>query len=77
MSDLMLAGLRREMREAQRLLEMEPENWQDSLDKLRVEIQQKQQEGSVISEEHVIDQLRAIREEVWTRDYQPYYTFDS
>lgn len=77
LSDLISAGLRREMREAQRLLEMDPENWQDSLDKLRAQIQQNRQHPEPLDEEQILEQLRAIRQEVWARDYRPYYTFDS
>jgi Arc/MetJ-type ribon-helix-helix transcriptional regulator len=77
LSDLVLAGLRREMREAQRLLEMDPENWQESLDKLRIQIQQNRQLSEPLDEEQMLEQLRAIRQEVWARDYQPYYTLGS
>ena len=79
LSDLVGAGLRRELREAQRLLEIEPENWQSSVEKLRGQIQQKQAElgQPAMNEDQVIDQLRAIRRELWEHDYRPYYTFDT
>jgi Arc/MetJ-type ribon-helix-helix transcriptional regulator len=78
LSDLIGAGLRRELREAQRLLEIEPEHWQTSLEKLRAQIQQKQAEKgqSSLSEAEVMAQLRATRQEIWEHDYRPYYTFD-
>ena len=79
LSDLVGAGLRHELREAQRLLEIEPQNWQISIDKLRAQIQQKQTEmdQSELSETEILSQLRAIRQEVWANDYQPYYAFDA
>ena len=78
LSDLMLAGLRREMQETQRLLELvEPENWPESLDRVRRQIQEKQATTPALSEEALLEQLRATRQEVWASDYQPYYTFNS
>ncbi len=79
LSDLVGAGLRHELREAQRLLEIEPHNWQISIDKLRAQIQQKQteMEQSELSETELLSQLRAIRQEVWANDYQSYYAFDA
>jgi hypothetical protein len=56
---------------------MDPENWQESLDKLRIQIQQNRQLSEPLDEEQMVEQLRAIRQEVWARDYQPYYTLGS
>jgi Arc/MetJ-type ribon-helix-helix transcriptional regulator len=79
LSDLVGAGLRHELREAQRLLELEPQNWQSSSDKLRAQIQQKQMEmnQAELSEAELLNQLRTIRQEVWANDYQTYYAFDA
>ena len=79
LSDLVGAGLRHELREAQRLLEIEPQNWQASIDKLRAQIQQKQTEmdQSELSETELLSRLRTIRQEVWANDYQTYYAFDA
>ena len=79
LSDLVGAGLRHELREAQRLLEIEPQNWQTSIDKVRAQIQQKQTEmdQSELSETELLSRLRTIRQEVWTNDYQTYYAFDA
>ncbi len=78
LSDLVGAGLRRELREAQQLLEIDPEKWQTGVENLRRQIQQKQAEleQPAMPEDEVIDQLRAIRQEIWEHDYRPYYTFD-
>ena len=79
LSDLVGAGLRHELREAQRLLEIEPQNWQTSIDKVRAQIQQKQTEmdQSELSETELLSRLRTIRQEVWANDYQTYYAFDA
>jgi Arc/MetJ-type ribon-helix-helix transcriptional regulator len=79
LSDLVGAGLRRELREAQQLLELGSESWQAEVEKLRAQIQQKQADLGLppLSEEEAIAQLRAIRQEIWEREYKPYYTFDS
>ncbi len=70
LSDLVGAGLRRELREAQQLLELEPEDWQTNLEKLRAQIQQKQNQTGQppLTEEEMLDQLRAIRQEIWEHD---------
>lgn len=79
LSDLVGAGLRHELREAQRLLEIEPQNWQTSIDKVRAQIQQKQTEmdQSELSETELLSRLRTIRQEVWANDYQTYYALDA
>ena len=79
LSDLVGAGLRHELREAQRLLEIEPQNWQTSIDKVRAQIQQKQTEmdQSELNETELLSRLRTIRQEVWANDYQTYYAFDA
>ena len=77
MSDLLLAGLRREMLEAQHLLDLTPENWTDSLEHLRLQIQAAQTDSTDLSEEALTAQMRKIRQEVWADDYQPYYTVDA
>ena len=81
LSELVSAGLRRELREAQQLLELEiePENWQAGVQKLRAQIQQKRAEMGqpLLSETEVIAQLRTTRREIWEHDYKPYYTPDA
>ena len=81
LSELVSAGLRRELREAQWLLEVEtaPEDWQTGLQKLRAQIQQQRAETGYppLSEIEVIAQLRATRREIWEHDYKPYYTLDT
>lgn len=79
LSELIGAGLRRELREAQRLLEMEPESWQASVEKLRAQIQQKQAElgQPPLSEDEILTQLRITRQEIWDHDYKPYYTINT
>ena len=81
LSELVSAGLRRELREAQRLLEleMEPENWRAGVEKQREQIQKKRAETGQLplSEAEVIAQLRATRREIWEHDYKSYYTLDA
>jgi Arc/MetJ-type ribon-helix-helix transcriptional regulator len=81
LSELVSAGLRRELREAQQFLEIEiePENWSSGVQKLRAQIQQKRTEigQPPLSETEVIAQLRATRREIWEHDYKPYYTPDA
>jgi Arc/MetJ-type ribon-helix-helix transcriptional regulator len=79
LSDLVGAGLRRELREAQHLLEIEPETWQTAVEKLRAQIQQKQRESGQppLTEEEIMTQLQATRRELWEHEYKPYYTGNS
>ena len=75
-SELVNAGIRRELEAAQRLLDMQPVIWQTGVEKLREKIQQERlQSGQPpLSEEEVIAQLRTIRREIWEHDYKPLYT---
>jgi Arc/MetJ-type ribon-helix-helix transcriptional regulator len=73
LSDLVGAGLRHELREAQRLLEIEPQNWQASIDKLRAQIQQKQTE----MDQSELSETELLSQEVWANDYQTYYALDA
>ena len=77
LSELVSAGLRRELREAQELLAMEPEEWEEGLAHLRARIQErKTQYGSQgNSEEESLEELRALRREIWEKEYGPRYTF--
>ncbi len=79
LSDLVSAGLRHELREAQHLLPLADEDWQARVQKLRAQIQQKQAEMGQppLTEDEIIAQLRATRREVWESDYRPYYSFDT
>lgn len=79
LSEMVSAGLRQELQEARRLLEIEPENWQAGIQKLRAQIQQKRAETGQFpsSEDEVIAQLRATRQEIWEHDYRPHYAFDA
>lgn len=77
LSDLFVAGLRREMREAQHLLELEPVHWSDGLEQLRSQIAAAQTETPTLEETELLRQMRQIRQEVWANDYQPYYTSDT
>lgn len=77
LSDLIGAGLRHELREAQQLLKIESENWATSVANLRAQIQQKQAGQSSLSDEELLAKLRAARQEIWEHDYRPYYSFDT
>jgi Arc/MetJ-type ribon-helix-helix transcriptional regulator len=73
-ADVVLAGLRRELREAQELLAMEPEDWKTRLNALRAQIQ-KNQTGNgkkkKETEEELIAALRAARKRIWEKEYRP------
>ena len=77
LSDLVSAGLRRELREAQELLALEPEDWQEGLARLRAQIsERKAQYGyQEKTEGETLDELRALRREIWEKEYRPGYTF--
>jgi Arc/MetJ-type ribon-helix-helix transcriptional regulator len=77
LSDLVNAGLRRELREAQELLAFEPEDWQEGLARLRAQIKErKAQYGhEEKDEEEILTELRAFRREIWEEEYRQHYTF--
>jgi Arc/MetJ-type ribon-helix-helix transcriptional regulator len=77
LSDLVNAGLRRELREAQELLAFEPEDWQEGLARLREKIEERktQRDHKEKSEEETLSELRALRREIWEKEYRPRYTF--
>jgi Arc/MetJ-type ribon-helix-helix transcriptional regulator len=77
LSDLVNAGLRRELREAQELLTFEPEDWQEGLARLRAQIRErKAQYGhEEKGEKEILAELRALRREIWEEEYRPHYTF--
>ncbi|RME45151.1 MAG: hypothetical protein D6796_10900 [Caldilineae bacterium] len=79
LSELVNAGIRRELEAAQRLLDMQPIAWRIGVEALREKIQQERlQSGQPpLGEEEVIAQLRAIRHEIWEHDYKPLYTPDT
>jgi len=74
-SDLVGAGIRHELAEAKRLIEPEPARWEEGLAKLRARIEAKRAQTGYKpkSKEEVIDELRAIRREIWEEEYQERY----
>lgn len=79
LSDLISAGIRRELREAKELLAFEPEDWQTGLARLRAQIQERRARYGYEEkdEEAILAELRAARREIWEREYRPRYSFDS
>ena len=77
LSDLVSAGLRRELREAQELLTFEPEDWQEGLARLRARIEERKTEYGYEEEgeERTLAELRALRREIWETEERPHYTF--
>jgi Arc/MetJ-type ribon-helix-helix transcriptional regulator len=75
-SDLVAAGLRRELKEAQELLAIEPEDWQTRLAALRAQIRKKQSKNGKKkkeTEEELLAALRATRKQIWEKEYRPRY----
>jgi len=71
-SDLITAGLRREIREAQELLAIEPDDWQTRLTSLRTQIRKKQTKNGKKKKETEADllaALRATRKQIWAKEY--------
>ncbi|MGH7596905.1 MAG: hypothetical protein ACREOI_11175 [bacterium] len=79
-SDMVMAGLRRELKEAQELLAMEPDDWTIQLTTLRTEIRKKQAKNGKRkkeTEEDTLNTLRAIRKQIWEKEYRPRYRFNT
>jgi hypothetical protein len=67
LSDLVSAGLRRELQAARELLGSEETEWQEELSRLRAQIREKRAKYGITakSEEETLDELRAARRELW------------
>jgi Arc/MetJ-type ribon-helix-helix transcriptional regulator len=67
LSELVSAGLRRELQAAKELLGPEETNWQEELSRLRAQIREKRAKYGITvkSEEETLDELRAVRRELW------------
>jgi Arc/MetJ-type ribon-helix-helix transcriptional regulator len=67
LSELVSAGLRRELQAAKELLGPEETNWQEELSRLRAQIREKRAKYGITakSEEETLDELRAARRELW------------
>jgi Arc/MetJ-type ribon-helix-helix transcriptional regulator len=65
-SELVSAGLRRELQAAKGLLGPEETNWQEELSRLRAQIREKRAKYGITvkSEEETLDELRAARREL-------------
>jgi hypothetical protein len=78
LSELVSAGLQRELQAAKELLGPEETNWQEELSRLRAQIREKRAKYGITakSEEETLDELRAARRELWEREYRQRYTAD-
>jgi Arc/MetJ-type ribon-helix-helix transcriptional regulator len=79
-SDIVMAGLRRELREAQELLAMEPDDWNSQLTALRTQIRKSQAKNGKKkkeTEEDTLSALRAVRKQIWEKEYRPRYRFNT
>ena len=76
LSDLVTAGLRRELQEAKELVEFEPEGWEEGLARLRAQIKERRAKYAYEepSEEEILAELRATRREIWKEEYRPRYS---
>ena len=70
LSDLVAAGLRRELQEAKELVEFEPEDWKEGLARLRAQIRKRRAKYGYEepSEEEILAELRAARREIWEKE---------
>jgi Arc/MetJ-type ribon-helix-helix transcriptional regulator len=70
LSDLVAAGLRRELREAKELVEFEPGGWEEGLARLRAQIRERKAKYGYEepSEEEILAELRATRREIWEKE---------
>ena len=70
LSDLVAAGMRRELQEAKELLEFEPEDWKEGLARLRAQIRERKARygHGEPSEEEILAELRATRREIWEKE---------
>jgi len=77
LSDLVAAGMRRELQEAKELLEFDAEDWREGLARLRAQIRERRAEygHQEPSEEEILAELRATRREIWEKEYRPRYSF--
>jgi Arc/MetJ-type ribon-helix-helix transcriptional regulator len=77
LSDLVAAGMRRELQEAKELLEFDTEDWKEGLARLRAQIRERRAEygHQEPSEEEILAELRATRREIWEKEYRPRYSF--
>jgi len=75
LSDLVDAGMRRELQEAKDLLEFEPEDWREGLARLRAQIRERKAKYDYKEPEEILAELRAIRREIWEKEYRPRYSF--
>jgi Arc/MetJ-type ribon-helix-helix transcriptional regulator len=79
-SDMVMVGLRRELKEAQELLAMEPDDWKTQLTALRTQIRKKQATNGKRkkeTEEDTLNALRAVRKQIWEKEYRPRYRFNT
>ena len=77
LSDLVAAGMRRELQEAKELVEFEPGGWEEGLARLRAQIKERRAKYGYEepSEEEILAELRATRREIWKEEYRPRYSF--
>lgn len=70
LSDLVAAGMRRELQEAKELLEFEPEDWKEGLARLRAQIRERRAKYGYEepSEGEILVELRAARREIWEKE---------
>ena len=79
LSEVVSAGLRRELQAVKELLEPAETNWQEDLSRLRAQIREKRAKYGITakSEEETLDELHAARRELWEREYRQRYTADT
>jgi Arc/MetJ-type ribon-helix-helix transcriptional regulator len=71
LSDLVAAGLRRELQEAKELVGFEPEDWkEEGLAKLRAQVRERRAKYGYEdpSEGEILAELRAARREIWEKE---------
>jgi Arc/MetJ-type ribon-helix-helix transcriptional regulator len=70
LSELVAAGMRRELQEAKELLEFEPEDWKEGLARLHAQIRERRAKYGYEepSEEEILAELRTARREIWERE---------
>lgn len=75
LSELVSAGLRRELQAAKELLGPEETNWQEELSRLRTQIREKRAKYGITakSEEETLDELCAARRELWENAFLSSY----
>jgi Arc/MetJ-type ribon-helix-helix transcriptional regulator len=77
LSDLVAAGLRRELQEAKELVEFEPGDREEGLARLRAQIRERRAKYGYEepTEEEILAELRVTRREIWEKEYRPRYSF--